>query len=90
MTLEEPSMVVNSSGFVTAGAALAHIDLALWLIRRSSPSVAELAARFLIILRTRTRSCSDFTECHVWSGAGEGAQHLESLGKATHDLTPSR
>ncbi len=49
VTLEESSMVVNSSGFVTAGAALAHIDLALWLIRRSSPSVAELAARFLLV-----------------------------------------
>jgi transcriptional regulator GlxA family with amidase domain len=42
-------MVVSSSGFVTAGAALAHIDLALWLIRRSSPTLAELTARFLLI-----------------------------------------
>ena len=42
-------MVVNSYGFVTAGAALAHIDLALWLIRCSSPSITELAARFLLI-----------------------------------------
>ena len=47
--LEESRMVVSSSGFVTAGAALAHIDLALWLIRRSSPALAELTARFLLI-----------------------------------------
>ncbi|SEO81536.1 GlxA family transcriptional regulator [Nitrosovibrio sp. Nv6] len=47
--LEESRMVVSSSGFVTAGAALAHIDLALWLIRRSSPTLAELTARFLLI-----------------------------------------
>lgn len=47
--LEESRMVVSSSGFVTAGAALAHIDLALWLIRRSSPILAELTARFLLI-----------------------------------------
>ncbi|SFO17547.1 Transcriptional regulator GlxA family, contains an amidase domain and an AraC-type DNA-binding HTH domain [Nitrosospira briensis] len=47
--LEESRMVISSSGFVTAGAALAHIDLALWLIRRSSPTLAELTARFLLI-----------------------------------------
>jgi transcriptional regulator GlxA family with amidase domain len=47
--LEESRMVVSSSGFVTAGAALAHIDLALWLIRRSSPTLAELTARYLLI-----------------------------------------
>ncbi len=49
VTLEESRMVVSSSGFVTAGAALAHIDLALWLIRRSSPALAALAARYLLI-----------------------------------------
>ena len=42
-------VVVSSSGFVTAGAALAYVDLALWLIRRSSPAIAELTARFLLI-----------------------------------------
>ena len=49
VTLEESRMVVSSSGFVTAGAALAHVDLALWLIRRSSSAIAELTARFLLI-----------------------------------------
>jgi len=47
--LEESRMVVGSSHFVTAGAALAHIDLALWLVRRSSPALAALTARFLVI-----------------------------------------
>ncbi len=47
--LEESRMVVASSHFVTAGAALAHIDLALWLVRRSSPVLAALTARFLVI-----------------------------------------
>lgn len=47
--LEESRMVVSSSGFVTAGAALAHIDLALWLIRRRSPALSELTARFLLV-----------------------------------------
>ena len=49
VALEESRMVVNSSRFVTAGAALAHIDLALWLVRRSSPALAALTARFLVI-----------------------------------------
>ena len=47
--LEESRMIVDSSRFVTAGAALAHIDLALWLVRRSSPALASLTARFLVI-----------------------------------------
>ncbi len=49
VNLEDSRLVVSSSGFVTAGAALAHVDLALWLIRRGSPSLAALTARFLSI-----------------------------------------
>lgn len=49
VTLEEAQMVVGSSRFVTAGAALAHLDLALWLVRRTSPSLATLAARYLLV-----------------------------------------
>jgi transcriptional regulator GlxA family with amidase domain len=47
--LEESRMVVGSSRFVTAGAALAHIDLALWLVRRTSPALAALTAHYLVI-----------------------------------------
>ncbi len=47
--LEESRMVVGSSNFITAGAALAHIDLALWLVRRSSPALAAMTARYLVI-----------------------------------------
>ena len=42
-------MVVSSSGFVTAGAALAHVDLALWLIRRGSPYRGSANGSFLSI-----------------------------------------
>jgi transcriptional regulator GlxA family with amidase domain len=49
VNLEDSRLVVSSSGFVTAGAALAHVDLALWLIRRGSPTLAALTARFLSI-----------------------------------------
>ncbi len=41
-------MIVNADGVVTAGATLAHFDLALWLIRQTSPALASLAARYLI------------------------------------------
>jgi len=46
--LDESRMVVESSRVVTAGAALAHVDLALWLVRRRSPSLAEVTARHLL------------------------------------------
>ena len=46
--LDESCMVVEARGVVTAGAALAHLDLALWLVRRSSPTLATLAARYLV------------------------------------------
>jgi transcriptional regulator GlxA family with amidase domain len=47
ITLDESRMIVPSGRVVTAGAALAHADLALWLIRQRSPSLADLVARYL-------------------------------------------
>jgi transcriptional regulator GlxA family with amidase domain len=47
--LEDSQMVVRSGRFVTAGAALSHMDLALWLIRRVSPQLASLTAKYLIV-----------------------------------------
>ena len=47
--LDESDMVVKSGNVVTAGAALGHMDLALWLIRRVSPELASLTARYLIV-----------------------------------------
>lgn len=49
IVLDEGHMVVPSGRVVTAGAAVAHLDLALWLIRQSSPELAALAARYLVI-----------------------------------------
>jgi transcriptional regulator GlxA family with amidase domain len=46
--LDESSMIVESGRIVTAGAALAHFDLALWLIRRHSPTLAQVTARHLV------------------------------------------
>lgn len=47
--LDESRMLVNSSRFVTAGAALAHLDLGLGVVRGRSPSLAALSARYLLI-----------------------------------------
>jgi len=49
VVLDESNMLVKSGRFVTAGAALGHMDLALWLVRGASPQLASLAARYLII-----------------------------------------
>jgi transcriptional regulator GlxA family with amidase domain len=47
--LDESRMIVKSGKFVTAGAALSHLDLALWLIRQKSPSLAALTAKYLVV-----------------------------------------
>jgi transcriptional regulator GlxA family with amidase domain len=48
VTLDESRMIVESARVVTAGAALAHVDLALWLVRNRSPSLAQATARYLV------------------------------------------
>jgi transcriptional regulator GlxA family with amidase domain len=47
--LDESNMIVTSGRFVTAGAALSHMDLALWLVRGVSPELASLTAKYLIV-----------------------------------------
>lgn len=47
--LDESHMLVKSGRIVTAGAALSHMDLALWLIRQHSPKLATLTAKYLIV-----------------------------------------
>jgi len=48
VTLDESRMIVESGSAVTAGAALAHVDLALWIVRQRSPSLADMTARYLV------------------------------------------
>jgi transcriptional regulator GlxA family with amidase domain len=47
--LDDRRMLVRSGRVLTAGAALSHMDMALWLIRQASPSLAALTARYLIV-----------------------------------------
>ena len=49
VNLDESNMVVKSGRFVTAGAALGHLDLALWIVRSMSPQLAALTAKYLIV-----------------------------------------
>ncbi len=46
--LNESRMLVPSDIGVTAGAAMGHLDLALWLIRTASPELAALVSRYLL------------------------------------------
>ncbi len=47
--LDDSRMLVSSGNRVTAGAALSHVDMALWLVRQASPELATLVARYLIV-----------------------------------------
>jgi transcriptional regulator GlxA family with amidase domain len=46
--LDETRMLVTSDGIVTAGAAMGHLDLALWFIRQASPELAAVVSRYLL------------------------------------------
>jgi transcriptional regulator GlxA family with amidase domain len=46
--LNESRMLVPTDVGATAGAALGHLDLALWLIRKASPELAAIVARYLL------------------------------------------
>jgi transcriptional regulator GlxA family with amidase domain len=46
--LDESRMLVPSDFGVTAGAAMGHLDLALWLIRQASPELASVVSRYLL------------------------------------------
>lgn len=48
VSLDETRMLVPSDVGVTAGAAMGHLDLALWLIRKVSPELAALVSRYLL------------------------------------------
>jgi transcriptional regulator GlxA family with amidase domain len=49
VTLDESHMLTHAEGVTTAGAAMAHLDLALSLVRESSPALADLTARYLVV-----------------------------------------
>lgn len=48
VALDESRMLVPSGQFVTAGALMGHLDLALWLIRKGSPELANVVSRYML------------------------------------------
>lgn len=60
--LDESNMIVSSGRCVTAGAALSHVDLALWLVRGVSPQLAALTARYLIVDSRPSQSAYALTD----------------------------
>ncbi|AVZ75094.1 AraC family transcriptional regulator [Streptomyces lunaelactis] len=49
VTIDETRMVATSDGVTTAGAAFGHVDLALAIVRMTSPALADLVARYLVV-----------------------------------------
>jgi transcriptional regulator GlxA family with amidase domain len=47
--VDQSRMVIASDGITTAGAAFGHVDLALAIVRVSSPALADLVARYLVV-----------------------------------------
>jgi transcriptional regulator GlxA family with amidase domain len=62
IVLNESDMIVRSGRFVTAGAALSHIDLALYLVRSVSPQLASLTAKYLIVDSRPSQSAYALTD----------------------------
>jgi len=60
--VDESSMIVPSGRFVTAGAALSHMDLALYLVRGVSPTLASLTAKYLIVDSRPSQSAYALTD----------------------------
>ena len=62
VALDESNMIVKSGRLVTAGAALGHLDLALWLVRSVSPQLATLTAKYLIVDSRPSQSAYALTD----------------------------
>ena len=67
--LDESQMIVKSGRCVTSGAALSHVDLALWHVRTVSPQLADLTARYLIIDSRPSQSAYALTDHLIHSDA---------------------
>lgn len=78
--LDESNMIVRSGSVVTAGAALSHMDLALWLVRSVSPQLASLTAKYLIVDSRPSQSAYALTDHLIH--ADPLVQRFESWARA--------
>ena len=85
--LDESNMIVKSGRCVTAGAALSHMDLALWLVRGVSPELASMTAKYLIVDSRPSQSAYALTDHLVHSDPV--VQRFESWARArlTHGFS---
>lgn len=97
--LDESNMLVKSGRIVTAGAALSHMDLALWLIRSASPQLASLTAKYLVVDSRPSQSAYVLTDHLVHSDpivqrfeawARRRLKHGFSLGDAARAVGSSK
>lgn len=61
--LDETRTIAQDARITTAGAAFAHIDLALSIVQQHSPNLADLTARYLLIGDARPRRHSPYLRC---------------------------
>jgi transcriptional regulator GlxA family with amidase domain len=80
VSVDESNMIVKSGKVVTAGAALSHMDLALWLVRGESPKLAALVAKYLIVDSRPSQSAYALTDHLVHSDAF--VQRFETWARA--------
>jgi transcriptional regulator GlxA family with amidase domain len=78
--VDESNMIVKSGRMVTAGAALSHMDLALWLVRGVSPQLAALTAKYLIVDSRPSQSAYALTDHLIHSDPI--VQRFESWARA--------
>jgi len=64
VALDENRILVPAGDFVTAGAAMGHLELALWLVRQVSPALADMTARYLLV-DTRTSQAPYMIPVHL-------------------------
>ncbi|OEV07319.1 AraC family transcriptional regulator, partial [Streptomyces nanshensis] len=93
--LEETSMVTTSRGVTTAGAAFGHVDLALAVVRMTSPALADLVARYLVVDERPSQSAYTIPSALAQNDPTVAAfewwarQHLAEpagIKQAAHDL----
>lgn len=77
--LDESRMLVEAGKIVTAGAALAHLDLALWIVRQNSPSLARLTGRHLTFDRRPSEAA--YSLPHHAAHTDELAERFEGWAK---------
>src|SRR5258707_6302307 len=87
VTVEESHMIVKSGRMVTAGAALRHMDLALWVIPQKSPKLAALTAQYLVVDSRPSQSAYILTDHFAHSDPlVERFEHW-ARGRLTHGFS---